>query len=241
MTYSFIIPAYNEEAAIGPALAAVLAYADALGDAEALVVDDGSRDATAARVAAVAARDPRVRLIRLPENRGKGAAVQAGMAAATGEWRIFLDADLSTRPEQFETFRPHLAAADVLVGSRAVPGAAIAAHQPFWREQGGRVFNRIVRLLLGLPIQDTQCGFKCFSARAAAHFAETRTAGWAFDAEVLARAHRAGLRLKELPVAWRHDPTSHVRVSGILRALGDVLRIRRLTRTEKRPIVESPL
>lgn len=241
MTYSFIIPAYNEESAIAEAVAAVLAYADRLGDAELVVVDDGSSDATAARVQAAAASDPRVRLVRLSANRGKGAAVKAGMAAATGEWRIFLDADLSTRPEEFESFRAHLAAADVLVGSRAVPGARIAVHQPYWREQGGRIFNRIIQLLLGLPIRDTQCGFKCFSARAAAHFAETRTDGWAFDAEVLARAHRAGLRLQELPVAWRHDPTSHVRLGGIARALADLMRIRRLTRAAKRPKVGGPL
>ncbi len=239
MTYSFIIPAYNEESAIAEAIAAVLAYADRLGDAELVVVDDGSTDATAARVAAV--RDPRLRLIRLPQNRGKGAAVRAGMLAAAGEWRIFLDADLSTRPEEFESFRPHLAAADVLVGSRAVPGARIAVRQPFWREQGGRVFNRAVQLLLDLPIRDTQCGFKCFSARAVPAFAETRTDGWAFDAEVLVRAHRGGLRVRELPVAWRHDPTSHVRLSGIARAVIDLLRIRRLTRAAKPPMVEGPL
>lgn len=229
MTYSFIIPAYNEAAAIGEALARVSAYAARLGGWELIVVDDGSTDATADVVAAAAAHEPRIRLIRQPANRGKGAAVRAGMAAAAGEWRIFLDADLSTEPEALEGFRPFLGAHDVLIASRAVAGADIVARQPWWREKSGRVFNLLVRTIVGLPFRDTQCGFKCFRASASAVFADVVTDGWAFDVEVLARARRSGLRIVELPVRWRHDATSTVRGSALFPVVRDLWRIRRIT------------
>ncbi|TAK04891.1 glycosyltransferase family 2 protein [Patescibacteria group bacterium] len=241
MTYSFIIPAYNEAAAIGEALARVSAYAARLGDWEIVIVDDGSTDATARIVGEAAAREPRIRLLRLPQNRGKGAAVRAGMAAATGEWRIFLDADLSTEPEAFEGFRPYLSDHDVLIASRAVTGADLVARQPWWREKSGRVFNLLVRLIVGLPFRDTQCGFKCFRAPAAALFQDVATDGWAFDVDVLARARRAGLRIIELPVRWRHDATTTVRAGALFGIVRDLWRIRRLTRASERPIVRSPL
>ncbi len=241
MTYSFIIPAYNEAAAIGEAVARVSAYAARLGDWELIVVDDGSTDATARIVSEAALREPRMRLVRLPENHGKGAAVRAGMAAATGEWRIFLDADLSTEPEAFEGFRPFLADHDVLIASRAVSGADVVAHQPWWREKSGRIFNQLVRLIVGLPYRDTQCGFKCFRAPAAALFADVATEGWAFDVEVLARARRAGLRIVELPVRWRHDATTTVRAGALFGIIRDLWRIRRLTRTFERPSVRNLL
>lgn len=229
MKYSFIIPAYNEAAAIGEAVARVSAYAARLGDWELVVVDDGSTDVTARIVAETAVRDPRIRLLRQPQNRGKGAAVRAGMATATGEWRIFLDADLSTEPEAFEGFRPYLADYDVLIASRAVAGADLVARQPWWREASGRVFNLLVRLIVGLPYRDTQCGFKCFRASAAALFVDVTTEGWAFDVEVLARARRAGLRIVELPVRWRHDATTTVRAGALFAIVRDLWRIRRIT------------
>lgn len=241
MTYSFIIPAYNEAAAIGEAVARISAYAARLGDWELIVVDDGSTDATARIVAEAATREPRIRLLRLPHNRGKGAAVRAGMAAATGEWRIFLDADLSTEPEAFEGFRSYLADHDVLIASRAVAGADLVARQPWWREVSGRFFNLLVRLIVGLPFRDTQCGFKCFRAPAAALFMDVATDGWAFDVEILARVRRAGLRIIELPVRWRHDATTTVRAGALFGIMRDLWRIRRLTRVSERPIVRSPL
>ncbi len=241
MTYSFIIPAYNEAAAIGEALARVSAYAARLGDWQLIVVDDGSTDATARIVSEAATREPRVRLVHLPENRGKGAAVRAGMAVATGEWRIFLDADLSTEPEAFEGFRPYLADNDILIASRSVVGADLVARQPWWREKSGRVFNFLVRLIVGLPYRDTQCGFKCFRTPAAALFADVTTEGWAFDVEVLARARCAGLHIVELPVRWRHDATTTVRAGALFGIMRDLWRIRRLTRVAERPIVRNPL
>lgn len=241
MTYSFIIPAYNEVAAIGEAMARVSTYASRLGDWELIVVDDGSTDATARIVAEAERREQRIRLVRLPENRGKGAAVRAGMAAATGEWRIFLDADLSTEPEAFEGFRPYLTDNDVLIASRAVSGSDLVARQPWWREKVGRLFNLLMRRIVGVPFRDTQCGFKCFCAPAAALFADVTTEGWAFDVEVLARAQRAGMRIVELPVRWRHDATSTVRPGALFGIIRDLWRIRRLTRASERPIVRSPL
>ncbi len=226
MTYSFVIPAYNEAAAIAEAVRRTATYAATLGDFEIVVVDDGSNDDTARVVEDAARADAHVRLVRLPENRGKGAAVRAGMAAVTGDWRIFLDADLSTAPEAFETFRSHLAGNDVIIGSRAVSGAIISTHQPSWREAGGKFYNHCVRMITRLPFHDTQCGFKAFNVRATALFTDVRTDGWAFDVEVLSRCQKAGLRIKELPVIWRHDRSSTVRVGGMIRAVADLVRIR---------------
>lgn len=227
MNISFIIPAYNEAACIDAALHAVSGYAASLGIGwEAVVVDDGSTDQTAAIAARRAEADAHIRVLRQP-NRGKGAAVRAGMQAATGEWRIFLDADLSTAPEMFERFRPFLAEVDILIASRAVAGAELAPRQPWPREISGRVFNLLVRAIVGLPFADTQCGFKAFHARTMDLFAAQEFPGWAFDVELLARAKRRGYRVREVPVVWRNDPSSTVRPAAALRAVADLFRIAR--------------
>lgn len=227
MTYSFIIPAFNEAQDIGRAIAAVCAYATRLAEPfEVLVVDDGSTDDTAAAAAQAAHGDPRVRVIRLDTNQGKGAAVRTGILAASGAWRIFLDADLSTAPEMFDRFLPYLATHDVLIASRAVPGADLVLRQSPLREFSGRVFNAVVRWLVGLPFVDTQCGFKVFASHTMDLFEKQEFPGWAFDVEVLVRAVRRHYRVREVPVIWKNDPTTTVRTGAALRAIHDIWRIR---------------
>lgn len=227
MTYSFIIPAFNEAAVIGQAVGAVLAYAERLAEPfEVIVVDDGSRDTTAAVAAQAAPGDRRVRVISLATNQGKGAAVRAGMLAAHGQWRIFLDADLSTAPAMLDRFLPHLGENDILIASRAVAGATLVVRQSFFRECSGRLFNAVVRGLVGLPFADTQCGFKVFAAHTMDVFERQEFPGWAFDVEVLVRALRRNYRVREIPVVWKNDPTTTVRTRAALRALHDIWRIR---------------
>jgi dolichyl-phosphate beta-glucosyltransferase len=223
---SVVIPAYNEAGRLPATLERVRAYLDGRALAyEVLVVDDGSRDATAE--AARTARGP-VRLLAHAENHGKGHAVRSGMLAARGELRLMTDADLSTPIEELARLEAALAdGCDVAVGSRAVAGARIEVRQPAYREAMGRLFNRLVQALLLPGLADTQCGFKLFTARAATiAFSACRLDGFCFDVEALYVARLHGLRIAELPVVWRNDAATRVGLGGGAAAFLDLARIR---------------
>jgi glycosyltransferase involved in cell wall biosynthesis len=208
---SLVIPAYDEEERIGGTLAACSAYLDERGlSYEILVVDDGSRDRTCQ--VALESGHPAVRLITLPQNRGKGAAVRTGVLASTGARVLFSDADLSTPIEELTKLEAELdRGAAVAIGSRGVSGADVRVHQSAPREMMGRTFNLIVRALVMGGIRDTQCGFKLFRGDVArALFAASTIDGFAFDVDILLRARRAGHRIAEVPVVWRHVEQSKV-------------------------------
>lgn len=168
---SIVIPAYNEAERIPPTLERLEAWQSAhpFEFLEILIVNDGSRDTTADVVRQWAASHPRFRLLENPGNRGKGYSIQHGMREAKGQWRLFSDADLSAPIEELSKLWRAIQQqqADVAIGSRALDRSLIQIHQSKFREFGGIVFNRILRVLTGLPFRDTQCGFKLFSARAA--------------------------------------------------------------------------
>jgi glycosyltransferase involved in cell wall biosynthesis len=176
-----------------------------------IVVDDGSQDATSALVEARAATEPRLLLVRLPLNRGKGAAVREGVLRARGERVLFMDADLATPIEEIDALEAALArGAHIAVGSRAQPGARIQVRQHILRETLGKGFNVLVRALFGGPVRDTQCGFKLFTAEAARTlFAGATIDRFAFDVEILLLA-RGRYRVDEVPVRWRHVEESRV-------------------------------
>jgi dolichyl-phosphate beta-glucosyltransferase len=223
---SVVIPAFNEAARLPATLARVRAYLDARGASyQVLVVDDGSSDGTS-EVARTAGAP--VELLRHAQNHGKGHAVRAGMLAAGGQQRLMTDADLSTPIEELDKLEAELRRGfDVAIGSRAVAGARIEVHQPFYREAMGRLFNRLVQALLLPGLHDTQCGFKLFSAAAAtAAFGAARLDGFSFDVEALYVARRRGLRIAEVPVVWRNDAASRVGLGGGARAFLDLARIR---------------
>jgi glycosyltransferase involved in cell wall biosynthesis len=221
---SLVIPAYNESRRILDTLQRCIAYLQLWTPSwEMVIVDDGSTDDTASRVESISAADPRVRLIRIP-HAGKGAAVRAGMLEAEGLWRFFADADLAMDLAQLPRFFE--VAADVAIASREAPGSQRIG-EPLTRHLAGRVFNWCVRLCAVHSIQDTQCGYKLFTADAAdTLFRMSRLNGFAFDVELLYLAQRAGLTILEVPIVWRHRSGTSVRVRTGIAAFFQLLAIR---------------
>ncbi|HET7677516.1 MAG TPA: glycosyltransferase [Candidatus Limnocylindrales bacterium] len=246
---SLVIPAYNEAARIGPALDELFGYlrrpgpardggrpASGLGPVDVIVVDDGSDDGTAALVEGrpeaqpgPGGESPTLRVLRI-EHGGKGAAVRAGMLAATGDLVIFTDADLATPPDQVPDLVDALRAADVALGSRVQPdGSDRRASQPLYRRLLGRAFRALARAWVSTgPVPDTQCGFKGFRREAAADlFARQRVTSIVFDVEIIHLARRRGYRIAVVPVHWSDKRGSRMRLRpGLaLRVAWDLLRI----------------
>ncbi len=206
-TYSVIIPAYNESSRVGATLEKVLAYMAKRGwEAEVIVVNDGSTDNTADIVNSYAQRNPRLRLLQNPGNRGKGYSIRNGMLQAQGEILLFSDADLSSPIEEADKLWAAIAeGADIAIGSRWLRADLQTQRQPVYRQIFGRIFNLVLRIVLGLSFKDTQCGFKAFTRRAArAIFPMQRIERWGFDPELLYLARKFGFRVAEVPVAWAH-------------------------------------
>ena len=230
MELSIVVPANNEARRLPPTLAAIAAYIDASGrDAEVLVVDDGSTDGTAdaARGATGAGMPPRV--LTFVRNRGKGAAVRAGMLAAGGDHVLFMDADGSTPISEVERLLPvAVAGAPVVIGSRYNDGGSIKIRQPWYRVALSRVGNRLIQLVLLRGVRDTQCGFKLFSRDAARALAGRLTCErFSFDMELLVIAKNLGYRVEEVPVNWYDTPGTRLRpVRSALQTLADLIRIR---------------
>ncbi|PYL05599.1 MAG: glycosyl transferase [Verrucomicrobia bacterium] len=230
--FSVVIPCFNEAARIGNTLRATLDYlGEASPQSELIVVNDGSTDATAT-IARNVFLETRIatRLLENFPNRGKGAAVRSGLLAAQRPIGLFFDADLSTPLGETPKVLEPVAngEVDIAFGSRALDRSLIGLHQPWRREQAGRVFNLLVRVATGLPFWDTQCGFKAFRLDVCLPILEAaRVSGFAFDVELLLLAHRAGLRIREIPVRWNHAEGSKVSFfCDSLRMLREVIALR---------------
>nr|HEX4316169.1 dolichyl-phosphate beta-glucosyltransferase [Kofleriaceae bacterium] len=229
---SIIVPAYNEEHRLLPTLEKLQAFLVAQPlRYEIVVVDDGSRDGTAALVERTAETMPSLRLVRQTPNRGKGAAVRMGMLAARGQIRVMCDADGSMPPDQLPQLLAPIVAckASIAIGSRYAPGATTATPQPKYRVLWSRLCNKVIQRSLVPGVKDTQCGFKAFTAEAARElFAVARIDGWAFDLEILALARRRGFAIAEIGVAWQDDKRSRVNpLADMWKVIREALTIRR--------------
>ena len=242
---SIVIPAYNEAIRLGKTLRNVVDYLCQYSpEAELIVVDDGSTDNTAA-LARQTLEDSgtlRTSVISYKSNLGKGRAVRLGLLAAREDVTLFSDADLSTPITEMPKLVDPIQSGecDLTFGSRALDRSLIGVHQPWRREQGGRVFNLAVRLATGLPFWDTQCGFKGFRMSVCRPLVEAATVDrFGFDVELLFLACRAGLRLREIPVRWDHNDGSKVNVlSDSFRMLNEVGLIRQRA---KRGVYENAI
>lgn len=206
--YSIVIPAYNEGARLGATLEKVLAYVHAQGwDAEVIVVNDGSRDNTADIVRSFSAKEPALRLLENPGNRGKGYSVRHGMLNARGRFVLFSDADLSSPIEEApKLFQALEQGADIAIGSRWLRAETQTQRQPLHRQLFGRIFNMLLRVTLGLKFKDTQCGFKAFKQPAVqAIFPLQKIERWGFDPEILFLARKLKFKVQEIPVVWGHS------------------------------------
>ena len=233
--FSIIIPCFNEEGRVSETLRVTIEYLAANApESELIVVNDGSTDATG-RIARQILSETKIatRLLENFPNRGKGAAVRTGLLAAQEPIGLFSDADLSTPIAETPKLIEPIAngKVDIAFGSRALDRSLIGVHQPWRREQAGRIFNLLVRVATRLPFWDTQCGFKAFRLDVCRPILESaQINGFAFDVELLFLAHRAGLHIREIPVRWNHAEGSKVSFfKDSLRMLREVIALRART------------
>jgi dolichyl-phosphate beta-glucosyltransferase len=226
---SVVLPAYNEEKRIASTLQDVGNFLSKQPfEYEIIVVNDGSKDKTAEVVRQAQASVKNLQLVDNKENHGKGWVVGQGMLAGTGDIRVFMDADNSTKVDEIVKFLPFFEQGfDLVVGSRRIPGANVPKDQGGIREFLGWVFRTIVHILVPVGVTDTQCGFKAMTAKAAKEIFPHQTIyRWAFDVEILALVRKYKFTVKEVPITWVNDEASHVKFSGMVRMLFEVMQVR---------------
>lgn len=232
MKLSIVVPAYNEEGRIGKMLEAYLPFfADRYGNEFEMIVSvNGSVDRTEDIARAFELRFPQLRVQVDPRPIGKGGAIMAGGAVATGDFIGFVDADGATAPEAFDDLVRNIGDAGLIIASRRLPGAVVSPRQPWRRRAASRFFNILVRRLFKLHITDTQCGAKLMSAEAwraiVPHIGLTQ---WAFDVDMLFQTRRARYEIKEIPTVWSDVGGSKLKVGrASLQMLLAITRLRLL-------------
>jgi dolichyl-phosphate beta-glucosyltransferase len=235
LTLSIVIPAFNEERRLATTLEALRGYLSQQPlDWDIRVVDDGSADGTVALAESFARSDPRV-VVQREAHGGKGSAVKAGLLAARGNYRFICDADLSMPVTEVSRFLPPAAPPfDVAIGTRE-GASARRIGEPAYRHLVGRAFNLAVQRLALPGIEDSQCGFKMFTASAVKTiFPRTTVSGWAFDVEALTIAREQNLRIVEVPIEWHYRQDSRLSVGrDAVSMLREILAIRRRARAGK--------
>lgn len=229
MFLSVIVPAYNEEKRISGTLFDIDEYLKRQNyEYEIIAVDDGSTDKTAEIVAGLFPQIKNLTLIKSEKNRGKGYAVRRGLLAAKGKYRLFMDADNSTSISQIEKLLPELPKCHIVIGSRAVRGAELNPPQSPTRRFLGKIAKAFIQIIIFLPkIKDTQCGFKILSEKAVNDILpKCKINGWAFDAEILKIGQKLGYEIKEVPVVWKNNLESKVKLFGGVKFIFELIEIR---------------
>jgi dolichyl-phosphate beta-glucosyltransferase len=230
MEISVIIPAYNEEKRITPTIHSVVEYLEKLNknSYEIIVVLDGSKDNTLSVITELAQTYKTIRIIDNKTNRGKGAVVKQGILESKGAYVLFMDADNSTHIDELDKILPVMKqGVDIIIGSRDMHDSKIEVRQARYKEILGDLGNWWIQLLLVGGIKDTQCGFKVFSGDVARHiFSKINMTGWSFDIELLALARHLGYNIKEMPVIWYNDDSSHVKSKDYIYVLIDTFIIK---------------
>lgn len=216
---SIVIPAYNEEHRLPATLDELRRFMEQTSAAwkivEVIVVNDGSSDGTVACVEQRQAAWPALRLLSLPRNQGKGAAVHAGFRAAAQPWILMADADMATPWGELKKLVVHSGEAALVMGSRALPQSEIVVRQHWLRQSMGKTFNRILRALVGLPFRDTQCGFKLIRNDdffRASILPRLQVQRFSWDVELVVLLMHAHKKIFEVPVRWHHREESHVHI-----------------------------
>ena len=229
MYLSIVIPAYNEEKRIGKTILAINEYLQKQNYSyEIIVADDGSKDNTVNLVKNLGEKVKNLRVIDNKENHGKGYVVRHGIMEAKGEYRLFMDADNATTVDQVENLLPFFKNGyDVVIGDRDLKESEIKKHQSRFKEILGDMANVLIQILAVPGIKDTQCGFKCFSAKFAENiFPKLKVDRWGFDIEILALARKFGYKIKTVPVVWINDEESKVSMSGYINTLKELFQIK---------------
>jgi len=231
MHFSVVIPAYNEEKRLPKTLQSINNYLSGQPyDYEILVVNDGSKDKTVEIAKSLIPAVKNLKVTGYEKNQGKGFAVRFGMLEAKGDYRLFTDADNSTSIDQIEKMWPYFGkGADIIIGSRDVKGAILDPPQSWMRHlilgEGFKLYRKLIVGLWG--VEDTQCGFKCFTGKATEEiFPKCRISRFAFDPEILIIAQKLGYKMKEVPVYWRNDLESKVKFKSIINMALDLIKIR---------------
>ena len=226
---SVVIPAYNESSRIGPTLLDIQKFISETGiRTEVLVVDDGSKDDTAAKVKLITETFPELKLHSYGENRGKGYATKTGMLAAQGKHVLYMDADNSTNIREYHSMAQWLSDDTIVMGSRYLKESDLEKAQGLIRKLISRFGNTLIRLVLGSSFKDTQCGFKVFT-KEQAHtiFDRITIERFGFDIEMIVLARKLGYQVKELPVKWIDSPDSRVHpIFGTLNTFWELLKIK---------------
>ena len=230
---SIILPAHNEEQRLPETLQQVVQFIQSQSyEIEIVIVENASKDRTLDIAREFASQHENV-LVLHEERPGKGLAVKEGMLAASGEYRFFCDVDFSMPITEIPKFLPpYQQKVDIAIASREAKGA-IRYDEPLTRHIIGRVFNMVVWILVLPGINDTQCGFKCFSAEVTEKLFPLQSIhGWTFDVEILAIARQLGYKVVEVPVPWYYQPQSKVNVvRDLMRTLKELFKVRKIIRT----------
>lgn len=222
---SIIIPAFNEEKRISECLERTLNYClDKHSDFEIIIAEDGSDDNTVKIIEDFIQKDERIKLITFKERLGKGGAVANAMLTAKKKYVGFMDADLSADPFEFQRLFEEIANFDVVIGSRLLRGNLPSIKRPSYRTLFSYMYSKLFRFLFKIPIYDPQCGFKLFHKEVVPDlFMKIKTTRFAFDSEVVVKAYNIGLRIKEVPIIWRHEKASKISVLTQIKEMGQDL------------------